>query len=422
MIQNLWKKYRSVPLIMRIGVSFVLGIMAGLFIGEPVTIIEPLGTLFLNLLQMIVIPIIIFTIIMAMKKLNPSTLGQVGIQTVGIYMITTAIAITIGLTAANFLNPGVGLSLPQQEQMEVEEAPGLTEVFLDIVPTNIFEALAEADILAILFFVIIFGLALTFLRENPKNDTVKKGIDVIFDFAEAGAYAMFKIVWAVMEYGVIGVFALLATTFAETGVEALASFGLLVLTLAVAVLIHISFVYLFVITRLLAKDSPVSFLKGAKDAIMTAFATRSSGGTLPISMKNAGEDLNIDESIYSFTLPLGSTINMDGSAMYLGVTAIFAANVVGEALTLSQQLTIVITTVLASIGTAGVPGAGVIMLTMILTQVGLPLEVIAMVAGVDPILDGLRTLNNVTGDLSVTTLVAKWNGAINFNYENPGNN
>ncbi|WP_420848198.1 dicarboxylate/amino acid:cation symporter [Natranaerofaba carboxydovora] len=395
------------------GVAFILGVMAGLFVGEPIMIIEPLGTLFLNLLQMIVIPIIIFTLIMAMRKLDPSTLGQVGIQTVLVYMITTTIAITIGLTSANFLNPGVGLSLPEEAEIQTEEAPGLVEVLIDIVPTNIFEALSEADILSILFFVIIFGLALTFLRSSSNNE-VKKGVEVIFNFAEAGAYAMFKIVWGIMEYGVIGVFALLATTFAETGFEALTSFALLVLTLAIAVIVHITFIYLFVITRILANKSPLAFLRGSKDAILTAFATRSSGGTLPISMKNAGDDLKIDESIYGFTLPLGSTINMDGSAMYLGVTAIFAANLIGQTLSLSEQLTIVITTVLASIGTAGVPGAGVIMLTMILTQLGLPLGVVAFVAGVDPILDGLRTLNNVTGDLSVTTLIAKWHGGIDF--------
>jgi Na+/H+-dicarboxylate symporter len=223
---------------------------------------------------------------------------------------------------------------------------------------------------------------------------------------------MFKVVWGVMEYGVVGVFALMATTFAQAGVDAIVPFAKLILAVALAVGTHITVTYLVVIQWGLMRESPLSFLAGAKDAMLTALSIRSSSGTLPVTMSDADEHFGVDEEVYSFSLPLGATINMDGTAMYQGVAAIFAANLVGESLTLAQQFVVLTTALLASIGTAGVPGSGLIMLTLVLTQLGLPLEVVGMVAGVDPILDRLRTMNNVTGDLAVTTLVAHWNDAI----------
>jgi Na+/H+-dicarboxylate symporter len=217
-----------------------------------------------------------------------------------------------------------------------------------------------------------------------------------------------------MEYGVIGVFALVAATLAETGTEALVSFGVLIGAVAVAVVLHIAVIYLGVMIGVLTRQSPSAFLVGSRDAMVTALSIRSSSGTLPVTMADADENLRIEEGIYSFSLPLGATINMDGTAMYQGVAAVFAANLVGASLTIGEQLTVVAIAVLASVGAAGVPGAGLIMLTLVLTQLGLPLEVVGFVAGVDPILDRLRTMTNVTGDLAVATVVGKWNGAIDF--------
>lgn len=217
---------------------------------------------------------------------------------------------------------------------------------------------------------------------------------------------MFKIVWGVMEFGIVGVFALMAATFGTAGVDAIVPYAKLIGALALAVGIHITFTYLLVIQLGILRESPIAFLRGAREAMVTALSIRSSSGTLPVTMSDADENFGIAEEIYSFSLPLGATINMDGTAMYQGVAAIFAANLVGEALTLGEQFTVVVTALLASIGTAGVPGSGLIMLTLVLTQLGLPLEVVGMVAGVDPLLDRLRTMNNVTGDLAVTTLVA----------------
>ncbi|ACB85965.1 dicarboxylate/amino acid:cation symporter [Natranaerobius thermophilus] len=413
--KGILRKYFEIPFIQRMGVAFVLGIIVGLIVGEPIKVIEPLGDLFLRLLMMVVIPIIVFTLITAMKKLTPSQLGRVGGQTVGIYILTTIVAIIIGLTMANLFNPGLGLELPGEYDMDPEEAPSMIDVFLNLFPENVVEAMAEAEVLQVLIFAIIFGIALAFVRESSDNEEVKNGVDIIFNITETASEAMFKIVRGVMEYGVIGVFALLAVTFGEAGPEALVEFGLVILTFVLAVGIHMLIIYGVILNGVILRKSPLRFIKGTKEILLTAFATRSSAGVLPISMRTANENLKIDEKIYSFTLPLGATINMDGTAMYQGVAAIFAANLVGESLTLVEQITIVTTTVLASIGTAGVPGSGMIMLSMVLTQLGLPLGVVAFVAGVDPILDAFRTMNNVAGDLSVTSVVAKYNDGIDLN-------
>ena len=412
--QSFFKRYFSIPFIQRMGVAFVLGIIAGLIVGEPITVIEPIGTLFLRLLQMVVIPIVIFTLITAMKKLTPNQLGRVGGQTLLLYILTTAVAIVIGLIMANIFNPGTGLTLPGDFTMDPSEAPGMIDVFLNLVPRNVFRAMADAEILQVLIFAIIFGIGMAFLRETAKPE-IRKGVDTIFSITETASEVMFKIVRGVMEFGVFGVFALLATTFGNTGPEALVDFGILIAAFVIGVAIHMTLVYGLVLNVLILKKSPLRFISGTKEALLMAFATRSSAGVLPVSMKAAEDNLKIDESIYSFTLPLGATINMDGTAMYQGVAAIFAANLIGESLTLAQQLTIVTTTVLASIGTAGVPGAGLIMLSLVLTQLGLPLGVVAFVAGVDPILDAFRTMNNVAGDLSVSSVVAKWNNKIDLN-------
>ena len=206
----------------------------------------------------------------------------------------------------------------------------------------------------------------------------------------------------------------MAGVFGEAGADALGPFLLLMATLAIAVTLHITIVYLGVIIAVLTQQSPIAFLSGIKEAMVTALSISSSSATLPVSMSNAEDNLRINEGIYGFSLPLGSTINMDGTAMYQGIVAIFAANIVGVQLTITEQLVVVAIAVLASIGSAGVPSAGLILLTLVLTQLGLPLEVIGFIAGVDPVLDRLRTMTNITGDLAVATLVGHWNGEVDF--------
>ncbi|SEO85699.1 Na+/H+-dicarboxylate symporter [Halogranum amylolyticum] len=415
-IVSTWRTYRSVGIVYRIGIAFVLGSLLGLAVGETATVLQPIGDLFVRLLTMLIVPIVVFTLLMGVRQLTPSTLGKLGGQVVALYAVTSAVAVAVGLAVSNAIQPGSrGLeSLLAEAEPQSAEAPSATEVVLNIVPTNPLGAMAEGSVLPTIFFVVVFGLALALVQEETDDPAISSGIETFFDLAEAGAEAMFKVVWGVMEFGVLGVFALMASVFGAAGVDAIVPFALLIVTMLVAAVVHIGVVYLGGFVVGILGQSPFSFLSGAREAMVTALSIRSSSGTLPVTMSDADENLGVAERVYGFTLPLGATINMDGTAMYQGVAAIFAANVVGVNLTLADQFAVVSVAVLASIGTAGVPGSGLIMLTLVLTQLGLPLEIVGVVAGVDPILDRIRTMVNVTGDLAVTTAVAKWNGAVDF--------
>ncbi len=410
-INTAWQRYRSVPLIARIFVAFVLGSAAGIAFGERMTVVQPLGDLFLRLLNMLVIPIIVFTLLTGIRQLSPARLGRIGGVTVGLYAVTTTIAGLIGLAVANILQPGRGVEFTGGEAQS-QAPPSLTEVVLGIVPNNPVAAMSEGNLLATVFFVIVFGIALTYVR--AQNDALADSVDSVFEAFKVGAEAMFVVVRGVLEFGVVGVFALMAAGIGTEGVGVFSSLGELVLAVAIAVVVHIAFTYLFVLMRLVVGVSPRSFLSGARDAMVTAFATRSSSGTLPVTMRNAEEDLRISERVYSFALPVGATANMDGAAIRQAITVVVAANVVGQPLAPTEQVLVLVVAVLISIGTAGVPGAGLVMLTVVLNQVGLPLEVVGFVAGVDPILGRIATMNNVTGDLAVSTVVGKWNDALDL--------
>lgn len=412
-VVRVWHRYRDVPIVYRLAVAFVLGTAVAFFIGPPATRLAPLGDLFLRLLQMIVIPVVVFSLLAGVRRLSPTQMGRVGGIVIGLYAVTTTMAGIIGLTVANLLKPGQGVTFTGGEAQS-GQAPSIREVILGIVPENPVSALANGDLLSIIFFVIVFGIALATVRERTDEETIRDGAETFFELAEAGMEAMFTLVWGVMEFGVIGVFALVASELAGRDISAILSLGSLVVVVALGVVIHIAVTYLGAIIRGLLGESPVAFLQGAENAIVTAFSIRSSSATLPVTMSDAEESLRIDESVYGFSLPLGSTANMDGAAIRQSVTVVFAANVVGQPLGLSEQIAILIVTVLISIGTAGVPGAGLIMLTIILQQAGLPLTVVGFIAAVDPILGRIATMNNVTGDLAVSTLAAKWNGAIDL--------
>lgn len=399
------------PLIARIFVAFLVGSAAGVAFGERMTVVQPLGDLFLRLLNMLVVPIIVFTLLTGIRQLSPARLGRIGGVTVGLYAVTTTLAGLIGLAVANLLQPGRGVEFTGGEAQS-QAPPSLTEVVLGIVPNNPIAAMADGNLLAVVFFVIVFGIALTYVR--ARNDDLADSVDSVFEAFEVGAEAMFVVVRGVLEFGVVGVFALMAAGIGTEGVGVFSSLGELVLAVAIAVVVHVAFTYLFVLMRLVVGVSPLSFLSGAKDAMVTAFATRSSSGTLPVTMRNAEEDLRISERVYSFALPVGATANMDGAAIRQAITVVFAANAVGAPLAPTEQVLVLVVAVLISIGTAGVPGAGLVMLTVVLNQVGLPLEVVGFVAGVDPILGRIATMNNVTGDLAVSTVVGKWNDALDL--------
>ncbi|MBP2144049.1 Na+/H+-dicarboxylate symporter [Methanococcus voltae] len=408
---NLLKAYLDYPVLNKILIGLILGTIAGILFGESIAFLKPLGDLFIRLLKMLVIPIIVSTIIMGSASISPARLERVGLKIVLFYLLTSAFAVIIGLALGNIFQPGIGLQLAADTAtMTVKQAPSLLDTFLNIVPTNPFSAIASGQVLPTIFFSVILGVALSYLIDSD-NERISSSAKTFFKMFEALAEAMYLVVKGVMQYAPIGVFALMAYVMGTQGSTAIYSlFGITSVIFAGYAL------QIFVVYGLLLKVfkfSPLKFFNKVKDVIVTSFVTRSSSGTLPVTMEVADENLGVSKSIYSFTLPLGTTLNMDGTAIYQGVCVLFIANAIGMPLGFEQQMVVVLTALLASIGTAGVPGAGPIMLAMVLASIGISLEnpsvaaAYAMILGIDAILDMGRTLVNVMGDTVGTTIVAK---------------
>ncbi|MDO5046368.1 dicarboxylate/amino acid:cation symporter [Campylobacter sp.] len=408
--------YFKSNLLLRILIGLILGAIFGIIFQNAtgaIDVLKPFGDLFIRLLKMIVLPVIVCTLIVGASSISPAHLGKVGIKIILFYMFTSLCAIIIGLAVGSIFQPGVGLELATNVASAGKEAkaPGLIEILLNIIPTNPFGAIAKGEVLPTICFCLFFGIALAFSLDS-QNEQVKRSAETVFLFFEGMNSVMFKVVGWVMQYAPIGVFALIFIVFSKSGAEA---FGPLVnVTVSVYIGLILQIVLVYCVICLFIKVSPLKFLYKVRPPMITAFVTRSSGATLPVSMETAEKDMGVPRSIYGFTLPVGATINMDGTTIYLGVCAIFVANVVGMPLDFSQQLTVVLTAVLASIGTAGVPGAGAIMLLMVLESVGLKVEagsVIAiaygMILGIDAILDMGRTSMNIVGDMMGAVFVAK---------------
>ncbi|MGB5424481.1 MAG: dicarboxylate/amino acid:cation symporter [Desulfobacterales bacterium] len=405
--------YFKINLLVRILLGLILGALAGLVFGPGIVWVSPFGDIFVRLLKMIVMPVVMFTLIVGAASIHPARLGRVGVKALVIYMITTAFAVVLGLVMGNLFHPGKGLQLAGAASAfgkELEQ-PSLLDTLISVVPKNPFSAFSSGEILPTIFFCIMFGIGLAFLRESGE-ERVREAANTVFKFFEGCGEIMYKVVHWILQYAPIGVFALIAVVFGKQGAEAFGPLGIVTMSVYIALLAH----YLLVYGGLLAifRISPLQFYARARAATITAFVTRSSGGTLPVSLDVAQNKMGVSKGVFSFTLPLGATINMDGTAIYQGVCAIFVGFAIGSPLTLSQQMTVIMTSVLASIGTAGVPGAGAIMLLMVLNSVGLKVEpgttvamAYAMIFGIDALLDMGRTALNVTGDLAVTCAVAK---------------
>ena len=419
---GLLKSYLEYPVLRKILIGLILGAVYGLIvggIGHPgaATAIKPLGDLFVRLLKMLVMPIILASLVVGAASISPARLGRVGVKIVVYYLITSAFAVFIGLIMANLFKPGLGLELGTGEGKAIEAtAPSLVDTLLNIVPKNPFGALSSGAVLPTIFFAIILGIALSYLMTS-ENERIRNSATTLYNAFDGLAEAMYKIVRGVMQYAPIGVFALIAYIMAIYGPKVVGPLAKVTFAVYLGLIIQIVVVY-GILLKVFGLDL-IKFLNKAKDAMITAFVTRSSSGTLPVTMRVAEENMGAPRSIYSFTLPLGATINMDGTALYQGVCAMFIAFAIGQPLPFSQQLVIVLTAVLASIGTAGVPGAGAIMLAMVLESVGLSLEpgtavalAYAMILGIDAILDMGRTMVNVTGDLAGTTIVTKTEGEL----------
>ena len=392
---------KKIPLIWQIGIGFILGIVAGAVLGEKVQVVEPVGSIFLTLLKMLIVPLVFSSLVVGAASIgDPRDLGRIGIKTIVFYLVTTAVAITIGLLLGNFLQPGVGLAIGEGAAFKAPEAPSIKNVIMGLFPANPLKAAVDGNMLQIIVFALFLGVSAVLAGEKGKP---------FINFFDSLAETMYKLTGIVMKIAPYGVFALIAVTVSKYGMSVLAPFAKVILAVYVGCALQVILVYSGLIT-IFVKKSPFWFLKGIREAGLTAFVTRSSSATLPITMRNTQENLGVSEKVSSFVLPLGATINMDGTALYQGVCALFVAQAYGLSLGMGAQLSVILTATLASIGTAGVPGAGLIMLTLVLTAVGLPLEGAALVAGIDAVLDMARTAVNVVGDSCVATVVASTEG------------
>jgi Na+/H+-dicarboxylate symporter len=412
--------YFGSNLLARILIGLFLGALVGLFLAfNPgsaapyITYTKFFGDIFIRLLRMIVVPVIFFSLITGASSITPRQLGRVGLKTMCYYLITTAVAVLIALILAGIFSPGSGLGMAADTAVQGKSAAQtpLAQVLLNIIPTNPMESLAKGDVLPIIFFALIFGIALSILRDSD-NEDIAKHADALFHICSTAAEAMYKVVAGIMQYAPIGVFVLISVVFAQQGAKVIGPLVFVTLLCYIGFVAHVLLVYGGVL-RLFGL-SFVKFIRGAYEASVTAFVTRSSNATLPISMRVSEENLGVSRSITSFALPIGATVNMDGTAIYLAVCACFIANAVGAPLNFEQQSTLVVVATLASIGTAGVPGAGAIMMLMVLEAVGLPVTTgspvaaaYAMILGIDALLDMGRTCLNVTGDIAGVAVVGK---------------
>ncbi|HIF75389.1 MAG TPA: dicarboxylate/amino acid:cation symporter [Porticoccaceae bacterium] len=398
------RSWFEIALWKRIFGALVLGVIVGVIWGPGSENIAWVGDLFIRLIRMVVVPLVFVTLVSGVVAMgDPSKLGSLGVKTLAIYMFTTLAAISIGLFLAAILQPGVGVDLSLAVPGEVQEAIPLSERLMSIVPSNPFAAMAEGNILAIIFFALLVGVSLLTIGDRGKP---------LADLMEAGAETMLKITHWVMEVAPFGVFALIAYVSGTQGAAALLD----VITLAMAVVLgcvaHMVLVHGLLIMKFMLKLSPVTFFRGARDAMLVAFSTSSSSATLPVSMSVAEENLGIRPVVASTVLPLGATINMDGTALYVGIVSVFAAQAFGIELTLADYVLVAGSTTLVSVGTAAVPGASLFLMAAVMETIGISPEQIAIVIGFifpfDRPLDMLRTSVNIGGDLSVSTAVANW--------------
>ncbi len=398
-----WKRWSRTKLWFKIVVGLVLGVLAGLVFGESAGVLKPIGTIFINAIKMLVVPLILFTLISGVTSMDDTAkMGRVGAKAFGLYLFTTAIAVSIGLAVASLIRPGAGINLEAPATASAKEAPSLIDMIVNMVPANPVASLANADVLQIIVFSLLVGVAMNLIGEKARPIT---------NVVNAGAEVMYKLTHMVMEIAPYGVFALMAWVSGQYGLDVLLPLAKLVGATYLACILHIIITYGGLLV-LAGRLNPLPFLRGILDAQAISFTTASSSATLPVTLSCVQDNLGVSKSVSSFVLPLGATINMDGTALYQALAALFVAQAFGIDLNFAQYTTIVFTATLVSIGAAGIPGAGLIMMTMVFGAVGLPMEGIAIVAGIDRILDMMRTMTNVTGDATVTVLVAKSEGEL----------
>ncbi|MFD1064737.1 dicarboxylate/amino acid:cation symporter [Oceanobacillus locisalsi] len=393
--------------------NILIALVAGAVVGMALTfapesffgpldkyVLDPVGQIFINLIMMLVVPLVFVSIVLGTAGLgDPAKLGKIGISTISFFLATTAIAITLGLTLAYLVKPGKAgiFDTSNLGDYTPSEAPPIMETLINIIPENPIAALSAGEMLQIIAFAIFIGIALAYLNNKTKG---------IYNLFEQANDILGWLVMLVMRFAPYGAFALIASAIASAGLDAVGSMLSYLLTVIAGLILHAFIIYSLAIW-LLGRGNPITFYKGFFPAMTVAFSTSSSNAALPVSMKTAQDTLGVKKEISSFVQPLGATINMDGTAIMQAVATVFIAQVYNLPLTMTELLMIVLVATLASVGTAGVPGVGLIMLAMVLNQVGLPVEGIALIIGIDRILDMLRTSLNITGDAACAYILSE---------------
>ncbi|MEZ9984374.1 dicarboxylate/amino acid:cation symporter, partial [Vibrio sp. 10N.261.49.A3] len=397
----------------------ILGMVVGIFTGFAIQslfaesgfvnnyivngLFEVGGQIFVASLKMLVVPLVFVSLVCGTSSLKDlSTLGRMGGKTLALYIGTTAVAITLALTIGNLFQPGAGADLTAASSFKSADAPSLGQVIIDMFPTNPIQAMAEGKTLQVIVFAVLFGIAI--------SAAGKPGERIAAVFSDLNEVIM-KLVALLMNLAPYGVFFLMAKLFSGLGLGAIWNLAEYFLVLAGTLLLHGLVTYSAMLKGFTGL-SPITFLRKMEDAIMFAFSTASSNATIPVTMETAKNRMGVDNKVASFTVPLGATVNMDGTAIMQGVATAFIAQAYNIDLSMGDYLMVILTATLASVGTAGVPGVGLVMLAMVLNQVGLPLEGIALIMGVDRLLDMIRTAVNITGDSAVSIIVAKSEGAL----------
>ncbi len=413
---------------MRLSSKILTGMVAGVVVGAGLNLMADAGGIYANLsawlvnsvfdvvgsifvasLKLLVVPLVFVSLVCGSSAIGVDTrMGRMALKTLGLYMLTTGMAIPLALTLANLIDPGLGIEMQGDADFEPSAAPSVKEVLINIFPTNPVAAMAEGNMLQIIVFSILMGVAIT-----RSGEAGQRTLDVFKSFNEV----IMTMVTFLMHLAPYGVFALLAKIFSELGLEAVLDLAKYFFTVLLVLLLHALGVY-SVLLKLLTGLNPVKFIKNVRPAMLFGFSTASSNATIPVTLNVAEKRLGIDNAVASFTVPLGATINMDGTAIMQGVATVFIAQAFGVDISLGGYLAVIATATLASVGTAGVPGVGLITLSMVLQQVGLPVEGIALIIGVDRLLDMVRTAVNLVGDCMVSTVVAKSEGYMDMDIYN----
>ena len=402
----------------RILLGMVLGIILGLILNSlggadpdktPIiswfvnNVFDVVGQVFVISLKLLVVPLVFFSLVCGSASMGEDVkMGQVALKTVSLYLMTTAIAVSLALTIANIIDPGLGINTSEAANYVAKEAPSFKDVFIGIFPSNPFQAMVEGNMLQVIVFAILVGIAI--LQAGESGNKVLRGCQMISD-------VIMRMVSILMNLAPYGVFCLLAKLFTGQGFSAIVNLALYFGTIVFVLLLHASVVYTTIFT-IFTRLNPLTLFKNMRPAMLFAFSTSSSNATMPITLNVAKNRVGAHNSIASFTVPLGATVNMDGTAIMQGIATVFIAQAYGLDLSMTEYFAVIATATLASIGTAGVPGVGLITLAMVLQQVGLPVEGIGLIIGVDRLLDMLRTVVNVSGDGMVTAVVANSEGRL----------